>query len=320
MLGAKSIHHPQGEQAAKISMIVAVFAAFLVNFRPTLLNTAANIGSSVCRCAAVPLRELERMTDEVAAWASQQPPGVRYGRMSALRQCLSAAVRWGHIAQNPAVLAGKNRPPEPRAIRVYSRAELDAIALELGPQYAPLPQFAAVTGPRPGEWMALERRDVDRRAGMLYVRTRDDFGPEDRLAKTSNSRRQLPLSPRALTALDMLPARLGTPLLFPSPEGNVMRLSNFSADYWRPAIEAAGIRRPARIYDLRRTFASNALAGGIAAFELAKIMGTSVAMIERHYGSLLDGAGASIAQRLASLEAEQDRASDQAVRERREDV
>jgi hypothetical protein len=48
MLGAKAIHHPQGEQAAKISMIVAVFAAFLVNFGPTLLNTAANIGSSSC--------------------------------------------------------------------------------------------------------------------------------------------------------------------------------------------------------------------------------------------------------------------------------
>ena len=33
-------------------------------------------------------------------------------------------------------------------------------------------------------------------------------------------------------------------------------------------------------------------------FELARIMGTSVRMIERHYGALLDGAGASIAGRL----------------------
>ena len=39
---------------------------------------------------------------------------------------------------------------------------------------------------------------------------------------------------------------------------------------------------PARIYDLRSTFASNALAAGVSVFELAWVMGTSVAMIERH--------------------------------------
>jgi hypothetical protein len=32
-------------------------------------------------------------------------------------------------------------------------------------------------------------------------------------------------------------------------------------------------------------------------------MGTSVAMIERHYGALLDGAGADIARRLSAFEA-----------------
>jgi hypothetical protein len=58
------------------------------------------------------------------------------------------------------------------------------------------------------------------------------------------------------------------------------------------------------VYDLRSTFASNALAGDITVFELAKVMGTSVLMIERHYGTLLDGAHASIAGRLDALEAE----------------
>ena len=53
-----------------------------------------------------------------------------------------------------------------------------------------------------------------------------------------------------------------------------------------------GDREGRRIYDLRSTFASNALAAGVTVFELAKVMGSSVAMIERHYGTLLDGAGA----------------------------
>ena len=66
-------------------------------------------------------------------------------------------------------------------------------------------------------------------------------------------------------------------------------------------------RPPARIYDTRSTFASNALAAGIGAFELAKVMGTSIEMIERHYGTLLDGATAGIAGRLAAFQASQDR-------------
>ena len=52
--------------------------------------------------------------------------------------------------------------------------------------------------------------------------------------------------------------------------------------------------KPARIYDLRSTFASNALAAGITTFELARIMGTSVGMIEAHYGALIDTAHESI--------------------------
>jgi hypothetical protein len=73
---------------------------------------------------------------------------------------------------------------------------------------------------------------------------------------------------------------------------------------WHPAIEASGVTKPARIYDLRSTFASNALAAGVTVFELARVMGTSVTMIERHYGALLDGAHAGIAGRLAAVEAD----------------
>ena len=62
----------------------------------------------------------------------------------------------------------------------------------------------------------------------------------------------------------------------------------------------------ARIYDLLSTFASRALAADVSVFELARVMGTSVRMIERHYGMLLDGAGASIANRLDAYDSAQD--------------
>jgi hypothetical protein len=74
-----------------------------------------------------------------------------------------------------------------------------------------------------------------------------------------------------------------------------------------PAVEASGVRRPARIYDLRSTFASNALATGVSVFELARVMGTSVQMIERHYGALLDGAGAGVMRRIDAFEADRER-------------
>jgi hypothetical protein len=73
---------------------------------------------------------------------------------------------------------------------------------------------------------------------------------------------------------------------------------NFRRREWGPAIEAAAIAKPARIYDLRSTFASNALSAGITTFELARIMGTSIGMIEAHYGTLIDTAHDAILARL----------------------
>lgn len=241
---------------------------------------------------SVPLRDLERMSGELATWQAKLPERSRYGIVQALRQALEAAVRWGYISRNPAKLAGRNRQPAPRSVRAFARAELEVIAVELSPMYAPLPIFAAATGLRPEEWQALERRDLDRRAGVVNVLRTVSDGELVELAKTNVSRRQVPLSRRAIAALDAIPPRLTTPLIFPSPKGGLLNLYNFRRRQWAPAIEASGVRAPARIYDLRSTFASDALAASVSVFELARVMGTSVRMIERHYGALLDGATA----------------------------
>src|SRR5215213_10886757 len=71
-----------------------------------------------------------------------------------------------------------------------------------------------------------------------------------------------------------------------------------------PVTSATGAA--ARPYDMRATFISDALHAGVPVFTVAKVAGTSVRMIERAYGRLLDGAMADIAGRLDALDAERD--------------
>jgi integrase len=239
----------------------------------------------------ITLRELEGMAGDLADFRATLPPRFAHDVMRALRQTLAAGVRYGYLGSNPAVAAGDNPAPTPRGVRAYTLAELDALEAELGAVYGPLVPLVAATGLRPLEATLLERRDIDRAQRLLTVRG----------TKTRCSHRQVPLTRRALAALDRMPARFE--LLFPAPEGGPLNLNNFRRREWAPAVEASGIATPARIYDLRSTFASNALAAGVTVFELAKVMGTSVAMVERHYGTLIGGAHAGIAGRLDALEA-----------------
>jgi integrase len=98
-------------------------------------------------------------------------PGHRFEATQALRQVLARAVVWGMIDSNPAK-QGVDNPQRRRTEKrpFESWAQLDELAVQLGPRYGPPVLFAAATGLRPGEWMALEQRDIDRHASVVYVR------------------------------------------------------------------------------------------------------------------------------------------------------
>jgi integrase len=51
-----------------------------------------------------------------------------------------------------------------------SWAEVEAVAAQLGAVNGPMVIFAAATGLRPAELFALEHRDLDLEAGVVYVR------------------------------------------------------------------------------------------------------------------------------------------------------
>jgi integrase len=244
-----------------------------------------------------PLRELEHAAGDVARWRASLSEGSRYRLTSALRQALAAAVRWQYVTRNPAVDAGRNPQPALEELRPFTRDQVDALAAELGPTYGPLVVFAAETGLRTHEWVALERRDLDRSARVVTVQRRYADGVLTGYPKTRRSRRRVPLTTRAEHALDALPAQLRSPLVFPALRGGYLRLDNWRHRDWYPALEAAGLDRRGP-YALRHTFATEALAAGVSVFELARVMGTSVEMIDRTYGHLAADSEASIRARL----------------------
>jgi integrase len=170
--------------------------------------------------------------------------------------------------------------------------------MQPGNRYGPLVIVAAETGLRTNEWTALERRDIDR-AGRpaLMVQRRYADGRLTPFPKTERSRRRVPLTERALEALDSLPPRLDTTVVFPAPMGGHIGLDTWRTRDWYPALDAAGISRRGP-YCLRHTFASEALAAGISTFELARLMGTSLQMIDRTYGHLTHDSETTILARL----------------------
>jgi integrase len=246
---------------------------------------------------AWPLRELENATADVAAWHAGLSDSSRYRLSSALRQALGAAVRWRYTTHNPAAEAGRNPQPRLRELHPFTRDEVDALAAELGPAFGPLVVFAAETGLRTNEWVALERRDLDRQGRAVAVVRRFSDGLLTPYPKTERSRRRVPLTARALEAVDTLPPRLDTPLIFPAAQGGHIGLDAWRTREWYPALAAAGLAKRGP-YALRHTFATEALAAGVSTFELARVMGTSVAMIDRTYGHLARDSEDSIRARL----------------------
>jgi integrase len=228
----------------------------------------------------------ELRSHEIAAWRMTISPGHRFEATQALRQVLARAVVWGMIDSNPAKQGVDNpqrRRNEKRPFETW--AQLDGLAGRLGPRYGPPVIFAAATGLRPGEWMALEQRDIDRQAGVVCVRRALRNG-RLKSTKTEGSIRAVPLQAIALAALDQFGSDRESQLLFPSARGGYFDLHNFRNRYWKPAQIATGIVPLRRVYDLRHTFATFALRAGISTFDLSCYMGASLTMIDRHYGHL----------------------------------
>ena len=145
--------------------------------------------------------------------------------------------------------------------------------------------FGLGTGLRPGEQAALRWSDVRLAEGAVRV-----WG-----TKTARSSRVVPVAGDALAVLQRrATARTGEAdgLVFTGARGGPVAMRHLSKRL-QSLTEAAKVGKNVTAYSLRHSYGTQMSAAGVPLLDLARIMGTSVAMIERHYGHYDPARGAS---------------------------
>src|SRR5262249_17511643 len=151
---------------------------------------------------------------------------------------------------------------------------LGLLAAAAGSQYEAVVVLAVLHGLRAGEVLGLSWGDVDLRQGVVHVRRqlveeRRTGNRELAEGKTTAGRREIPLSGRAVAALERHRERLGAVLphperlVFTDGQGAPLRRSNFHRRVWTPLRDAAGLPEGCRFHDLRHACASALLAAGV---------------------------------------------------------
>lgn len=226
---------------------------------------------------------------ELSAWRATLPPRTRHQPFGAFKQVLEQAVTLGLLQVNPCgrIKNRRTKLDENREIRPFeSWDEIDAIGAELSPAYRAIPTVLVGTGLRPEELYGLDRKDVDRENGVLRVERVYSQGQLKPCKKSDRQRRRVPLRAKVLEAIDAMPARIDTPVLFPARDGGRILNQTFRLRHWTPALRAAGIDHRS-VYTTRHTFAAWSIRAGVQLFYLSRIMGTSVAQIDATYGHLV---------------------------------
>ncbi len=138
-------------------------------------------------------------------------------------------------------------------------------------------ECVALTGCRPGDPALCLRSDYDGRTASVRFRSKDHD-------------RKIPLSPAASALFDRLAkGKLPKAHLF-TQDGK----KAWTADAWSEPVRAAAARAAlpegVTLYTLRHCWITDAIVGGMDLLTVAKLAGTSLAMIEKHYGHLVQGA------------------------------
>jgi integrase len=135
-------------------------------------------------------------------------------------------------------------------------------------------EAAICTGCRAGELTSARRSAFDARTGTLAV-----------TGKTGS--RTIPLALPAITLFQRLSRdKLPGAFLFVRDDGKPWSHSDWD-ELVKRAAAAAELPAKTCLYTLRHSFITQALLDGVSTLEVAKLVGTSLPMIEKHYGHLV---------------------------------
>ncbi len=155
--------------------------------------------------------------------------------------------------------------------------------------YFPLVYILFWTGMRPSEVLALRWEDIDLKHGFLSISKSRYLGVEN-APKTAGSEREIRLLPGVIEVIGATkPLRVAIDEhVFKNQEGNPVNFHTWRAKAWYQALRATSLRER-KPYTTRHTFISAGLSNGVNIKWLAEYCGTSVAMIEKHYGKYIRG-------------------------------
>ena len=273
----------------------------------------------------IPLHMLDR--DAVALWVNRLTATGMAGktiknRHSLLSAAMASAVRDGLLPANPARGVRIPRTEHMRREMVTLAHEEFAQLLDHIPEgYRPLVILLVATGVRFGEATALTVGDVDLKGKRPSARIRQAWkytggnGHEIGPPKSRRSTRTVRIPPDAVPVLEpLVRGRPASAYLITTPTRGVpVRSNHFWEDVWAPAVHAfAGdTKRPEgtwepgpgkhpRVHDLRHTFASWAIQGGVPLPVIQRQMGhESIQTTVDTYGHLtpadFDPLGAAVA-------------------------
>jgi integrase/recombinase XerD len=213
--------------------------------------------------------EAERITTKLAlAWATSTPahPHWHRRRLGLVRGLARYVATLDPATEVPSRdLLPAHRPRVPPYI--YSPAEIQALIAAAGELRPPLRALRhqtligllASTGLRPGEALALDRRDVDLRHGALHVR-----------AAKHNKQREVPLHPTTTGALRTYARARGrrfpepsTPAFFIGARGRRVPRGELNRTFTQlireVGLDGRGARKRPRPHDVRHSFAVRTL-------------------------------------------------------------
>jgi integrase len=196
-----------------------------------------------------------------------------------LKNMTRMAVEWGYLKESPAAKVKKLRSGTAH-FRYLSGDEINALLVACresdNPLLFPFVVTALHTGMRLGEITALEWKDIDFKRRILRVDNKKDH-------HTKNYQpRVVPMNDMLVATLRKIPRRLDSTYVFQRKSGERFRKMRTGYENALKRAELSGVR----FHDLRHTFASHLVMGGVDIRTVQELLGHKDIRMTMRYSHL----------------------------------